>query len=200
MDTTTHLFSAYLTWHSLAWTRSSAPGRIQSLKTIDASALTTALASSSRSPVAFVAGLAICISSVGLLCSGATLPDPLSHFPGVAANRVAVAPFIPSPDAVEGTGDPGFLFIAIDSTAANQGVGSAIAHDHPGAEPPALLTLSADNRRRTNWAIAGLATELGRGKRAESAHLATIETRRNDARALLLRTAAWNRERGRTSG
>jgi hypothetical protein len=55
-------------------------------------------------------------------------------------------------------------------------------------------------RKRSAVAPSDLEMQLARGTRAESAQLATIETRRNDPRVLLLRTAAWSHERGRTNG
>jgi hypothetical protein len=169
---------------------------------MSAIALPPALARSNCSPAALVVSLTVLISSVSLLVGGATLPDPLwlsLDIPGVAVNRFAAAPVVSSQDAPRRTGDPRFLFMAIDSIAPDHGGGPAIAHDHLGAEPAARLSTSADNRRQTNRAPADPATELARGTRAESAHLATIEARQDDPRALLLRTAAWSRERGRTN-
>jgi hypothetical protein len=166
---------------------------------IDASAPPPAPGPSSRSPVALVVVLAVLISSISLLIGGATLPDPPSlpvDIPDVAVNRVAAAPVAPSRDAVRGTGDPRFPFTITDSTAAHHRVDLAISHVHLAAEPAAHFTTSAETRRQTYRAPADPATELARGTRSESAHLATIETRRNDPRALLLRTAAWSRERG----
>jgi hypothetical protein len=168
---------------------------------INASALPTALGPSRCSLAALGVGLAVLISSVNLLIGGATLPDPLSlsaDIPGAAVNRIAAAPVVSRQDALQGTGDPRFFFTT-DSTA-NHAARPAITHDHLGAEPAARFSTSADNRRQINRAPASLATELARGTRAESVHLATIETRRDDPRALLLRIAAWNRERGSTNG
>jgi hypothetical protein len=165
-----------------------------------ASALPPALDPSRRSPVGLVVFLVVLISSVSLLVGGATLPNPLSllvDIPGVAVNRVAAAPVVPGRNTAKGTGDLRFHFTAIDSVAVDHGVASTMSHDHLGAAPSARFSTSADSRKQTNRASAGLATELARGTRAESAHLATIETRRDDPRALLLRTAAWSRERGR---
>ena len=155
------------------------------------SALPPALGPSSYSLVALVVGLVALISSVSLLVDGAMLPDQLSlpvDIPGVVVNRVAAAPIVPGQDAVQGTRDLGFLLAVSDSTAA----------DHR-AEPGERVSTSADSRRQTNRTVARLATELVRGTRAESAHLATIETRWDDPRALLLRTATWSRERGRAN-
>ena len=169
---------------------------------MNASALPPAIGPSNCSLAAFVVGLAVLISSVSLLIGGATLPDPLSlllDIPGVAVNRVAAAPVVSSQDALQGAGNPRFFFTIIDSTAADHRERPAMTHDHLGAEPAARFSPSADNRRQTNRAPAGPAAELARGTRAESAHLATIETRRDDPRALLLRTAAWSRERGPTN-
>jgi hypothetical protein len=165
------------------------------------SALPPALGPSSSSLVALVVGLAILIRSVSLLVGGATLPDPLSppvDFPGVVVNRVAAAPVGPDQDAVQGTGELRFLFTASDS-ATDHGVGPAMIREHLGAEPAARFSTSANSRTEINRIAAGPASELARGTRAESAHLATIETRRDDPRALLLRTAAWSRERGGTN-
>ena len=137
-----------------------------------------------------------------MLVGGATLPDPLSlpvAIPGVGVNRVAAAPVVPGRDAVQGTGDLRLLFTASDSTAADHGVRPALTHEHHGAEPAARFSASADRRRQANRTAAVPAIELARGTRAESAHLATIEARWDDPRALLLRTAAWSRERGRTN-
>jgi hypothetical protein len=173
---------------------------VHDMTAIDASALPPALGASRSSPVAFVVGLGVLISTVGLLVGGATLPDPLSllvDIPGVPVNRVAAAPANSGQDTVKGTGDPLFLYTAIDSIAADRGVGPAMTHGHLGAEPVARSSTSADSRRQTRRAPADLATEVARGMRAESAHLATIETRRDDPRVLLLRTAAWSREHGR---
>jgi hypothetical protein len=173
------------------------------MTTIDASALPTALARSNCSLAALVVCLIVLISSVSLLVGGATLLDPPSlslDIPGVAMNRVAAAPVVSSQDAPRRTGDPRFFFTTIDSTAPVHGIGPAMVHDHLGVEPAARLSTSTDNRRQTNRAPADPATELTRGTRAESAQLATIEARRDDPRALLLRTAAWSRERGRTNG
>jgi hypothetical protein len=166
------------------------------------SALPPALDPSSCSLVALVVGLAVLISSINLFLGGATLPNPLSlpgDIPSVVVNRVAAASVVPGRDAVQVTGDLRFLFTASDSTAADRGVGLVtITHEHLGAEPAARFATNAASRRQTNRTAAGLATELARGTRAESAHLASIETRWDDPRALLLRTAAWCRERGRT--
>lgn len=172
--------------------------QVASIIAIDASALPPALGPSNRSPVALVVGLAVLISSIRLLVGGATLPGPLSlpvDLPGVAVNQAA-AVVAPGREAVQGTGNSGFLLTAIDSTAADHRVGSAMTNDHLAAEPAAHFTTSAQSRRQTNRAPADPATELARGMRAESAHLATVETRQHDPRASLIRTAAWNRERG----
>lgn len=166
------------------------------------SALPPALGPSSCSLVALVVGLAILIRSASLLVDGATPPDLISlprDIPGVVVNRVAAASVVPGRDAVQVTGDLRFLFTASDSTAADRGVDLVTTtHEHLGAEPAARFATNAASRRQTNRTAAGLATELARGTRAESAHLASIETRWDDPRALLLRTAAWCRERGRT--
>ena len=120
--------------------------------------------------------------------------------PGVAVNRVAAASVDLGQDAVQGSYDPCFLFTACDPIAADHRGGLAITNDHLGADPAVRFTTSVDSRRQTNRTPADPVTERARGTRAESALLAIIETRRDDPRALLLRTAAWSRERGRTSG
>jgi hypothetical protein len=176
--------------------------QVASITAIDASAPPPAPGPSSRSPVALVVGPAVLISSVNLLVGGATLPDPVSlsmGIPNVAVNRVAAAPVVPVRDAAPGTGHPRFLYTAISSTASDHGVGPAMTHERVAKEPTARFAASANGQRHTNRAPADPATELARGTRAESAHLATIETRRDDPRALLLRTAAWSRERGRSN-
>jgi hypothetical protein len=161
-----------------------------------ASAVPPALGLCSRSLVTLVGGLAVLLSSVNVLLGGATLPEDI---PGVAVNRVAAASVAPSQDTAQDTGNPRFLFTASDSSAVDHGGGPALTHDHLGAAPAARFSTNADSRRQTNRAPADLATELARGTRAESAHLATIETRWDDPRVLLLRTATWSRERGRTN-
>jgi hypothetical protein len=169
---------------------------------MDASALPPALDPSRCSLAAIVVGLACFISSVILLIVGAALPGPLSlplAIPGAVVNRVAAAPVVSSQDTLQSAGDPHVFFPAIDFKAADHGGGTAMTHDHLGAEPAARLSTSADNPSQTHRAATILAAELARGTRAESAHLATIEIRRDDPRALLLRTAAWNRERGRSN-
>jgi hypothetical protein len=174
---------------------------VASMTAIDASAPPPALGPSRCSPVALVVGLIVLVSTISLLVGSATLPDlllPLVDVPGVAVNRVTAAPVVLSRDGVKGTGDPRFLFTAIDSIAADLRVGPAMTHRHLGAEPIARLSTSADSRKQTNGTPASSVAELARGTRAESALLATIETRRDDPRVLLLRTAAWSRERGRT--
>jgi hypothetical protein len=166
------------------------------------SALPPALGPSSSSLVALVVGLAILIRSVSLLVGGATLPHPLSlrvDFPGLVVNRVAAAPIVPGRDAVQGTGDLRFLFTASDSTPDRGASLAMTTNEHLGAKPAARFSTSADSRTETNRIAAGPASGLARGTRAESAHLATIETRWDDPRALLLRTAAWSRERGGTN-
>jgi hypothetical protein len=160
-----------------------------------ASAVPPALGPTSRSLVALVGGLAVLLSSVNVLLGG-TLPV---DNPGLAMNRVAAASVAPSQDAAQDTGNPRFLFTAVDSIAVAHGGGSTLTHDHLGVAPSARFSTNADSRRQTNQTAAGLATELARGARAESAHLATVGIRWDDPRLLLLRTAAWSRERGRTN-
>ena len=177
--------------------------QVGSLAASHGSALPPALTARSRSLVALIVGLVVVISSVSLLVGGATLPDPLSlpvDIPGVAVNRVAAASVDLGQDAVQGSYDPCFLFTACDPIAADHRGGLAITNDHLGTDPAVRFTTSVDSRRQTNWTPADPVTERARGTRAESALLAIIETRRDDPRALLLRTAAWSRERGRTSG
>ena len=159
-----------------------------------ASAVPQALGPCSRSLVALVSGLAVLLSSVNVLLGGATLPVDV---PGAGVNRVAAASVAPNQDTAQGAGNPRFLFTASDSIAVDRGGGPALTHDHLGAAPAARFSTNADSRMQTNPTAAGLAIELARGTRAESAHLATIESRWDDPRALLLRTAAWSRERGR---
>ena len=176
-------------------------GLVASMTAIDASAPPPALGPSRCSPVALVVGLVVLVSTISLLVGGATLPDlllPLIDVPGVAMNRVAAAPVVQSRDGVKGAGDPRFLVTAIDSIAADHRAGPAMTRRHLGADPIARFSTSADSRKQTKPAPADSAPELARGTRAESALLATIETRRDDPRVLLLRTAAWSRERGPT--
>jgi hypothetical protein len=170
--------------------------QVASMTASHTSAVPPALGPCSRSLVALVGGLAVLLSSVNVLLGGATLPVDI---PGVAVNRVAAASVAPIQDTAQDTGNPRFLFTAIDSIVVDHGGGPVLSHDHLGAAPSARFSPNAESRRQTNRTAAGLATELARGTRAESAHLATIETRRDDPRALLLRTAAWSRERGRSN-
>jgi hypothetical protein len=166
------------------------------------SALPPALGPSSYSLVVLIVGLVALISSVSLLVDGAMLPDPLSlpmDIPGVVVNRVAAAPVVPGRDAVQGTGVLRFHVTANESTVADRGASLAMTHEHLGAVPAARVSTGADGRKQTNRTTADPAAELARGTRAESAQLATIETRWDDPRALLLRTAAWSRDRGRTN-
>ncbi len=170
---------------------------------ISALALPPTLGPRNRSLAALVGGLAVLISSVSLHIGGPTLTDPQS-LPVIiscaAVNRAGAASMISSQDALQGTGDPRFLFTTLDSSAADHGSSPAMPRELLRTEPSAHFTASTDNQKQTNRAHVGPAAELARGTRAESASFATIETRRDDPRALLLRIAAWSRERGRTNG
>jgi hypothetical protein len=156
----------------------------------------------SCSPVALVVSLAALISSIGLLLGGAMLLGPLSlpeEVPGVAVNQVAAASVDPGQNAAQATGDRHFPFTASDPITTDHRAGSVVTHDHLGAEPTSLVLPGSNGRRRFRPATGDLPTQLARGTRSESVHLAGIEARRDDPRAMLLRTAVWSRERGRTS-
>jgi hypothetical protein len=156
----------------------------------------------SSSPGALVVGLAAFVSSIGLLLGGAMPLDPLSlpgGIPGVAVNHVAAASVDPGQNAAQATGDLHVPFTASDPITTDHRAGSVVTHDHFGAESTGPVLPGSIDQRRSSPASGDLPTQLARGTRSESVLLAGIEARRDDPRAMLLRTAVWSRERGRTS-
>ena len=147
---------------------------------------------------ALVVGLAMLLLSVQVLLLGTGGQDPLATLlngPAARAAWATAAPFDGRRVAAPAARSPRVHIAAGDPLAADHRSGSGTTPDAVAANPIGPMLPEHDGRRRPSGAFGDLVTALERGTCAESAHLATIETRRDDPRLELLRTALWSRER-----
>ena len=170
---------------------------------IDASAPVTALDPNSRYPVMLVVGLVAFIFGFTVLVAGAVLPDLTSHPVTVlatAANQAATAPIAVRQDIARVPENPHLLPASRDSGSTARRTGPIMTQDHRNAEQIAPVRSGHDIRGRSPRPSPCLETDLERGTRAESAHLATIPLQRDPREALLVLAAAQHGGPGSWSG
>jgi hypothetical protein len=163
----------------------------------------TALDPYSRSPVAFVLGLVAFISGFTVIVAGAVLPDLTSHPFAVlttAANQAATASIAVRQDAVRVTEDPHLLPASSDLGSAARQAGPIRTQTHRNAEQIAPVRLGLDIRGGVSRPSPCLKSDLERGTRAESAHLATIPLQRDPREALITLAAEQHGGPGSWSG
>jgi hypothetical protein len=170
---------------------------------IRASTPATALDPYSRSPVAFVLGLVAFISGFTVIVAGAVLPDLTSHPVAVlatAANQAAAAPIAVRQDVARVPEDPHLLPASSDPSSTTRRSGLITTQDHRNAEQIAPVRPGPDIRGQSPRLSPCLKSNLERGTRAESAHLATIPLRRDPREALITLAAEQHGGPGPWSG
>jgi hypothetical protein len=170
---------------------------------IHASAPTTALDRSRRSPAMLVVGLVACVCGFAVLVASAVLPGLTPHpgaIPAAAANQPAAAPTAVRHDAARIIDDPRRLPATSDPAPTTRRAGPITTHDHYNAELIASERPGLDTRGGSPRPSLCLEVDLGRGTRAESAHLATLPLQRDPREALLTLAAAQHGGPGSWSG
>jgi hypothetical protein len=168
-----------------------------------ASAQPTRLDRNSRSLAAFVLGLVAFISGFTMLFIGAAPPDLQSHPIAVlaaAANRMDPAPAFKPLDAARAAGGPRLLTASSEPRSAVRSGGATMTHDVLAAGQISAVHPDLDIRGQSPRLSPCLKTDLERGTRAESSHLATLPLRRDPREALITLAAAQHGGPGSWSG
>jgi hypothetical protein len=170
------------------------------MATIYASAPATALAPSTRSPVALVTGLAALGIGFAILLGGAVWPNSAPHPLVVTTEAVIRSAAVPDAVGQDAAWATGGSRLPSTSASTDRHAIANTTHHHRNAEQMASVRSGLDILGGSPRTSSCLTTDLERSTRAESAHPASIPLQRDPREALMTLAAVQHGGPGTWSG